>query len=510
MAKQYTNTDIQDVKNFRDSMVGDLDQFDMANITDEFADVKVVAPAAVQPTGEKQKYKSMIEAIGEIAGGDVADKAIIPLDSEMQRLMALMSEKASICGFITPFGPKQELSVTKVKDVPNFKITIVERMSKKVLGTIIRYPQELQEAIRGASTEPPAIARSMEDPADAIENKFAGPLQYSVKIFDQEEAIKFIAKNCHFLISEAAEIYAPHRRKQAGRDGAPSTFVYYNTPADEQEAPHYRLDDKIDFFLSKYNEKAGDDKARAAYAKKLNDITLLRPLVSSYRGTNLATANNYIALNEYLTITPAKAPLSVDEAEAMNNAYIKPLFKNLRKLDKDGDKVDVYNNLTGEQKALIRPVDNNDRSKGYTSELFSTTGASQLEKFLDEKSKHWYGMKEEIKADEIALVAKTVSEAVSKDADGNVVTKEKIELSKAALGAEGNKLDLNGKHKNIFDATKGTLTVDAVTEFVKGIETKKTAGKGGKKTAREKFQATSGANMGAVLAALNNFVSTHA
>lgn len=433
---------------------------------DQFAEtVKVPAPAGEEDplnAEDKKKKATTREVITALisdskAGIDV-DAAFIPMNSDKQRLMAMMSRRAAICGFITPNNAKMDLALKKNKSAAasetesvaeTYSVLVAERMTRKVEGVIIKYPQGLKEEIDRASVEPTSTAAVEHDIAtnpEAPETKWAGQVAFTTEIFTLENAIKFIQMYCHHTIGEAPEVFVPFKKKATKKVNGQATtsFVEFKTPADMPIAPYYELGNKIESLLDKFRE-AEDDKARKRIAAKLKMNSVITPLMSSYRKGMLAAEGNYIAISKYNTYRPTAEKMSVDEAEDFNVKYIAPLFKSEK----------VIKTLAPEYRDLI-----NQDSKEMVA-----GGVAAMEKVCDArilaKSAHYCGYKAPITADEVALVKKTVQTSE----DG----KTKLVLDTVAFGSAGNTLDVNGAHKGIFEATSGTLTSDQVEKFIASI-----------------------------------------
>lgn len=412
---------------------------------------------------DKKKKASTREVITALisdskAGIDV-DSAFIPMNSDKQRLMAMMSKRAQICGFIVPNNAKMDIALKKNKSdkaasetesvAETYSVILAERMTRKVEGVIIKYPQGLKEEIDRASVEPTstaAVEHDVQTNPEAPETRWAGQVTFACEIFTLENAIKFVQMYCHHTIGEAPEIFHPFRKKATKKVNGQATtsFVEFKTAADMPIAPYYELGNKIENLIEKFRA-AADDKARKRIAAKLKMNSVITPLMSSYRKGMLAVEGNYIAISKYATQRPSAEKMSVDEANDFNARYIAPLFKSEK----------VIKTLAPEYRDII-----NQEKKEMV-----TAGVAAMEKVCDArilaKSNHYCGYKAQITADEVALVKKSVNVAE----DG----KTKLILETVAFGTPGNTFDVNGEHKAVFEATSGTLTADQIEKFIASI-----------------------------------------
>lgn len=451
---------------FEDAIKKSNEQF--ANEFEET--VEVPAPAGEveaakevkEDDGKKHKVttREVITAlISDSKAGIDVDSAFIPMNSEKQRLMAMMSKRAQICGFVVPNNAKMDIALKKNSTkkaasetesvADTYSVILAERMTRKVEGVIIKYPQGLKEEIDRASVEPTstaAVEHDVQTNPEAPETKWAGQVTFACEIFTLENAIKFIQMYCHHTIGEAPEIFLPFRKKATKKVNGESTtsYVEYKSAADMPIAPYYELGNKIQNLLDKFHA-AADDKARKRIAAKLKMNSVITPLMSSYRKGMLAAEGNYIAISKYATVRPSAEKMSVDEANEFNERYIAPLFKSEK----------VIKTLAPEYRDII----------DQEAKTMVNPGVAAMEKVCDArilaKSAHYCGYKSQIAADEVALVKKAVNVAE----DG----KTRVILETVAFGTPGNTFDVNGDHKAIFEATSGTLTADQIEKFIASI-----------------------------------------
>lgn len=415
------------------------------------------AEAAATEVSSKEVAKSDKGFSAKYSQVGIQEDKIVRVGSPRHALLSAMSDRAEICGFITPTTSKMEISVTRKQDTCTIGLT--EKMSSKIIGVIMRFPKEIVAAIDAEQDCAPQnstiITYSDGTQNKAEEFRAASQLSYVIDVKTYDEAVNWISTYCWGSIKESSALFVPFKKVTTKKDGTKSEKEY-KSPMDLKGGyGFYTLVNNLVKVQEKLEKKSKEGKELKAPA-----MSEIYPLKSSYR-SKLLTKTNFIAAEKFETISIKKDGYTPDEAQLMNKLYVAPLFKPTSKLTQ------TRLGSMASESAKLYTIDPANPGVVSKSAFFPTDGKTVLGT-PEVAAYHWYDKTSEIKADEIELVAKEVKTVKSKDGK----TSEKIVTKKVAFGDTGYVYS-DTTHPAIFAATKGMLQNENLKAFFERIKTKR-------------------------------------
>lgn len=393
--------------------------------------------------------------------GRSADGAVVDPASPKYQLMAVMSDKAQICGFIVPKGHKITIScATNKSGQRSFKVA--DKMSTKIAGVIMRYPNMLAEAIRkcdsttGADPEYDYPLGTPQTFRDAVGE------ENIVTIMLWDQALNWINNNTTGTISEAPAIFRPYTKTQGGQ-----TKTYQFGDSTRKYTLHNNIKDTV--VKIEQAKQAGDTTALESLKNKViaMQTKFSRALsLKSYRG-KILTDGNYIALAEYVPAAYT-TKYTAEEAALYNEKYIKPLFNS--KKDKNAPATFDASKLSSLVDAERSWV-NVDEAGVHSSVFFSTDQDSKIVELAGKKAiTAWYDSTVAIAPENVRLPKLVVKTGVRKSGPRANTEYRTVQEVIAGVGQniDGTVLipwNLPETHTKIYNATDKLLTSQMVEEF---------------------------------------------